>query len=130
MYYKPRHVTDSCDCKAITIEPSNLERVIEKQQLPLLSIKNHDSIKIIEVEVKPSEGSLRYVAISHVWADGLGNPANNSLPRCQLQAIAHKVRTLEMISNSGTEAQEELLIWLDTLCCPTEAGKAKETALS
>lgn len=29
----------------------------------------------------------RFVAISHVWADGLGNTTANSLPRCQLARI-------------------------------------------
>ena len=35
-----------------------------------------------------------YIAISHVWSDGLGNPYANSLPRCQLDRIQFKDEAL------------------------------------
>ena len=34
------------------------------------------------------------VAISHVWADGLGNPHENKLPRCQLEKLQNCVNDL------------------------------------
>ncbi|KAJ4300844.1 hypothetical protein N0V90_002932 [Kalmusia sp. IMI 367209] len=40
-----------------------------------------------------------FVAISHVWADGKGNPFDNSLPYCQLEKI------------------QKTSFWMDTLCC-------------
>jgi hypothetical protein len=40
--------------------------------------------------------SGKYIAISHVWAHGRGNPTANALPRCQLESIqvcvAHPIR--------------------------------------
>lgn len=38
----------------------------------------------LEIEVFPDDGSVPYVALSHVWADGLGNVTGNALPACRL----------------------------------------------
>ncbi|KAK3045572.1 hypothetical protein LTR09_012856 [Extremus antarcticus] len=46
--------------------------------------------------VRASPGA-HYVAISHLWADGLGNPHDNTLPRCQLQSIADQVKACNEI---------------------------------
>ncbi len=62
--------------------------------------------------------TAHYVAISHVWADGLGNSEANSLPHCQLARLG---RMLDPFAEDGKRP----LVWLDTLCCPVEPeGKA------
>lgn len=53
----------------------------------------------------------RYVAISHVWSHGLGNPHKNELPSCQIDFLAHLVRAV-----AGNEAA----LWIDTLSVPIE----------
>ena len=73
-----------------------------------------------------------YVAIFHVWADGLGNPVVCYILRCPLSHIwklAHKtlksISVLEdAMSEEGLGGSEPSRIWLDTLCCliwPPEA---------
>ncbi|EXJ79507.1 hypothetical protein A1O1_08771, partial [Capronia coronata CBS 617.96] len=56
-----------------------------------------------------------FVAISHVWVEGLGNVRDNALPRCQLvriQALVHQV--------SGDTSMP---FWLDTLCIPQDYSR-------
>lgn len=59
---------------------------------------------------------VRYVAISHVWRGGLGNPRQNSLPRCQLARIQTLVNRLY------AENLHPVPFWIDTLCVPLEAS--------
>jgi hypothetical protein len=60
---------------------------------------------------KPSP-VIPFVAISHVWADGLGNVKRNSLPECQLLLIQNMVNSLY-----GTTS-EPVAFWIDTICVP------------
>ena len=53
-----------------------------------------------------------YIAISHVWSDGLGNPHENRLPRCQLDRIQH------MVNQLWSPAIYVIPFWIDTLCVP------------
>jgi hypothetical protein len=57
-------------------------------QIPLFAISGSDDD--IHIRVFPSETTKKYVAISHVWSDRLGNPEENSLPRCQLFRPKHQ----------------------------------------
>lgn len=72
----------------------------------------------------PRASEAPYVAISHVWSDGLGNERSNTLPRCQLLKLRSYVRKLardhDVISS---------YIWIDTLCVPVEDGPAKRHVL-
>ena len=52
------------------------------------------------------------VAMSHVWADGLGNPNENKLPTCQLDRIQNLVNGLYK------ESQWPVPFWIDTLMIP------------
>jgi hypothetical protein len=66
-----------------------------------------------KVYVVPRQEKLPYVAISHVWSDGLGNQIANKLPRCQLQAIQARVNAL-----FPDDFQGSIPFWIDTLCVP------------
>ena len=57
---------------------------------------------------------VRYVAISHVWRGGLGNPHQNSLPRCQLARIQ------ALVNGLYSEDLHPVPFWIDTLCVPLE----------
>ncbi|KAL8786308.1 MAG: hypothetical protein Q9195_008268 [Heterodermia aff. obscurata] len=62
---------------------------------------------ITNVENVPS-----YVAISHVWSDGKGNPHQNFLPACQLQRLQDSANALYPSS------RQPVPFWMDTLCVP------------
>jgi len=67
-----------------------------------------------------------YIAISHVWAHGLGNTTENALPRCQLLRL--KYLTSALLSRLNVSA--EPLIWIDTLCIPVDPTLANVRKLA
>lgn len=110
-HYSTLHVTQQCHCVWVAVNEDELVSVLENGGLPLLAPPS------------PGEESLQwriisdatclekpYVAISHVWSGGLGNPRANSLPLCQMERIANHVAKL--FQNEGA------LFWIDTLCVP------------
>jgi hypothetical protein len=82
-------------------------------QIPLFT--NSSSGDDIRIHVVPSESTRKYVAISHVWSDGLGNPDEDSLlKKC-------------LVNLEGLESDPyHRLLWMDTICVPTtsDAGRA------
>lgn len=69
----------------------------------------------------PLHNFRSFVAISHVWADGLGNPSANALPRCQLSRIRERLQPRTSFGNRENHSTGSLWIWMDTLCIPVEA---------
>lgn len=109
-------------------------------------------LEVIEFDPAESESSTPFVAISHVWSDGMGNVRGNSLPKCRLPFLQRAIwqcrapikmnrgrpgdTTLKSYSllidddeASGLASQAILPFWLDTFCVPKTSGDAKTTAL-
>ncbi|KAI4116709.1 MAG: hypothetical protein LQ345_002913 [Seirophora villosa] len=131
----PHHVSDSCGCKLLQIDEKLLVDCLEKACLPLLRIRGETDLDEMTVEVIASTDSTCYVALSHVWADGLGNPKATALPRCQLSRLKSLVDNLDFDYLPRTAASElpknasEMLLWCDSLCCPVQDKEAKKMAL-
>ncbi|OJT12321.1 hypothetical protein TRAPUB_11096 [Trametes pubescens] len=102
--YKPRHVDPSCHCE--NIKPSL------KDVIALLSIKDPRVPVVVydgkELHVQPAD-TAPYVAISHVWADGMGSITEDGLPTCIVKRIAGLVQRL--LPDTGA-------FWMDSLCVP------------
>lgn len=99
-------------------EPSIPERtaVIESLKLgsiPLLRISEADD-GTISIGVVPFIDGIKYVAISHVWAHGLGNVKGNWLPSCQMRRLPQLAEALYPFSS----ARVEIYLWIDTVCVP------------
>ena len=127
--YKTRHCDDCNDtrsCREISIDHQTVMEILTLQEgaLPLLQIpRNVKPQDISSVQICQSTKDIPHVALSHVWADGLGNAFANSLPQCQLARVGNLVGMI-------TECAETPLFWLDTLCCPVGPPEAKDLALS
>jgi Heterokaryon incompatibility protein (HET) len=68
--------------------------------------------------------AVLYVAISHVWSEGMGNPRRNSLPKCQLYELQTRVNALYDLGEDG--AYGGVPFWIDTLCVPLEQNARKQ----
>ncbi|QIX00659.1 hypothetical protein AMS68_006176 [Peltaster fructicola] len=120
--YRPKHVTVDCDCELLGPEHHDVADALNSGYLPVLEITGDDISSVALTTVKHTEG-ITYVALSHVWADGLGNPTSLSIHRCQLLRLR---RLLEGMKGQtyrwydGTEVYETrtLHIWIDTLLVP------------
>ncbi|KAG0130678.1 hypothetical protein HOY82DRAFT_561873 [Tuber indicum] len=114
--YQTQHVERCRGCEHISIDVEKVAEVIEQGKTPIVSINCRDADgdhPDIQLEVVTS---APYIAISHVWAQGLGNAQANSLPRCQLARIKRMVSGIHPID--PTDNASELGVWMDTLCIP------------
>ena len=75
--------------------------------------------RAVGVEDKAEE-CLPYIAISHVWSQGLGNRHNNTIWLCQLERLQQYANRLV------PPAHRPVPMWIDTLCVPLEADARME----
>ena len=127
--YATQHVSKTCRCKELCIDMSDLDAVLTTGALPLLRISEAETLDELTVEIVASQSDSRYLALSHVWADGLGNAKANALPRCQLLQLRKFTQSLGA-KLSPEEPQIELLFWCDTMCCPATPGESKNLVLA
>ena len=147
--YQTQHVSEGCDCEELSVNSEALFNILRRKALPLIRVRQGQTLGELSINIVASRPTSRYVAISHVWADGLGNPRANALPRCQVSNIGKIITDLEIAAHSrdieihnveGRDVEqqekdeeggkeEELLLWCDTLCCPVQTEEAKHLAL-
>jgi hypothetical protein len=124
--YQTQHTKRDCSCEELVVDSQKLFTILKMGLLPLLRLKGDHDVGTISIEVVPSNSASQYLALSHVWADGLGNPRRNALPRCQLSLLKTMVGKFKTTSGQPVD---DLLFWCDTLCCPVEP-EANKLALS
>lgn len=128
-----------CSCCDIKVDAEKLRQIVSEGGVPLISIQQTDNGKIT-LGVEKFKNSSRYVAISHVWSDGMGNPDDNALPQCILARMAAHFETLPFspcehpsswltglvaytkhivqLAGFRIEDNSPQLFWMDTLCIP------------
>ncbi|KAL4763646.1 uncharacterized protein BDW70DRAFT_8076 [Aspergillus foveolatus] len=149
--YVTRHVQEDCTCSHIHADNEQLRTVLLDGGIPLAMITpcGEDELGSQQYELKivRKRANKSYVAISHVWADGLGNPQGNSLPHCQLEFLYKQARRLlrdkeyipgydekvygslhtgaarfaHFAANAARRGDNSVLVWIDTLCIPHQS---------
>ncbi|KAK7212770.1 hypothetical protein V2G26_019948 [Clonostachys chloroleuca] len=131
--YRSKHVSPDCDCFHVAPDAERVRSIIREGGIPIVSI-TFDG-KEPKLDVIKMTNKTPYITFSHVWSDGLGNPASNSLPRCQIIKLAKYIKELEPpklapqqgVVNMGylrmdfrrmTRTLDTSHFWLDTLCIP------------
>jgi hypothetical protein len=117
--YVPKHNSECKPVKGISdalcaYRRPVLEQVIvciENGHVPVVSL-NSSGLEIHKSTDMP------YVALSHVWADGLGSASEDGLPVCQLQRLSALVSTL----------RPGAAFWMDSICVP-KAKLARKKAI-
>lgn len=117
--YETKHVPVTCtgNCVMKSADASKMWSVLTGTSFPLILYEN-DQTRILESDNHP-----KYVAISHVWSNGLGNPRGNMLPSCQLNRISN------MVNDLYEDSERPIPFWIDTLACPTEPREARALAI-
>ena len=131
--YQTKHSPDCGDAERLAKSNCPFERVdrdevcaiIESAEIQPVVIVSSESDSTFCLEVQPSNSHQRYVAISHVWMDGMGNQDGNALPRCQLRRLQRLVNSLY-----GTAQTEAIPFWIDTLCVPREPRESRDKAIN
>ncbi|KAF7540755.1 hypothetical protein G7054_g1166 [Neopestalotiopsis clavispora] len=126
--YRTRHTKEDCDCEFVFASQSELASVLcgETGSIPLVlpwdPARGHDGKLHVHLqESGPMANRKPFVAISHVWSDGLGNAEDNAIPLCQFRRLCQLVSTV----HGGVAVP----FWLDTLCFPLEPQHAYDMAL-
>ena len=114
--YNTLHDHDGEDCEHVEPDLGQLTTILETSTFPVMKCSIDAAQSSISLE--PFDPEVPYVAISHVWSDGLGNPRNNSIPRCQFRRLSDLVREVGI----RFPALKTSAFWLDTVCCPVEDG--------
>lgn len=114
--YRTRHAP-GCQgsCSFVGADPDHLANIlVDHKSIPLIDASpDWDNVKRFTcIDLKAWDGVAPFVAISHVWADGLGNPQANALPRCQMMRLSKMVQNLTGRANA--------YFWLDTICVPPD----------
>ncbi|KAI0329717.1 hypothetical protein GY45DRAFT_1435246 [Cubamyces sp. BRFM 1775] len=118
--YRTAHVDATCECDFVSVSTSDLE-VLRQDKIPVILISEDLNLEVVET------ASFPYIALSHVWADGLGNPVENALPKCQLRRLRSYVVGLynTYYRDQLSTPEPAVAFWMDTLCVPVaEEAKA------
>ena len=122
------HTSESCDCTCWRPNINHIKEAIQRGQTPVILAKFGSDSSLASLDSVGIPSTTDYMAVSHVWTDGLGNPHFNGVLTCQLHRLVQKIYHFAC-ARSG-EHKPELCIWLDTLCVPIEPLDAKLQALS
>ena len=120
--YKTAHRRSCCDCFFAAYDVPHVVSLIQKHEVPVVQF-HQDPVRSWLSYMPASQ--CDYIAISHVWADGLGNPSANTLPECQLALLRSWVS--DLYDELGGEG--ECGFWMDTVCIPTDSIEARWTAI-
>lgn len=126
--YEPQHAKEGCDCAMIESDRERMESIIDSGGIPvcrLLDIpRAAGEPPELVLQIDPASDQRPFVAVSHVWAHGLGNPRQNGLPICAAVRIQSAIAvSWAGLSERGVQhAHDEYgcagRFWMDTLCVP------------
>ncbi|ETS82249.1 hypothetical protein PFICI_07251 [Pestalotiopsis fici W106-1] len=131
--YVTRHVHPGCSCSHLSFPDDEMRQIIRAGGIPVVRAKEVAVGEPPVLEVTRMNTATRYVAFSHVWSDGLGNPKANSLPECQIRRLQEYVDASKPPEESSWYSYPTFnfdfrrtsslnkpanYFWLDTLCIP------------
>ena len=122
-----QHRYPLCGCNEVDIEDNEWEKLLQmldSNKVPVLCLSR--SADEVNVTVTAAD-QVKYTAISHVWADGLGNTRANALRQCQIKHIYDRLNNFR---TPFTSDRHEIFVWIDTICCPLKPPDSKKIALA
>lgn len=114
----PGHILDGVcsNCAVVDVPIQDVLDIVDTDSIPLIRITKDDDF-LCHLAVTAMDGQSPYVAISHVWADGLGSLTSNSIRMCRLLELSRHIEQLEQDFHL-----ERLCLWADTLCVPMDSA--------
>lgn len=114
--YERSHAPGCGGCRDSVADQGEIDRILRSGSIPMIRLPDAipDSSGLDQIVLNSSADS--YIAISHVWSDGLGNVNQNAIPTCQLRRIGELVRKLPAPLDQVNH------IWLDTICVPPDSA--------
>lgn len=97
-----RHTECDGRCGFVSPNSSRISSIIRDGNIPMVIYSDIFGLRVQSINKNWATDKGRYVAISHIWADGLGDPNSNAMPRCQLRLLQARVDALYATDTSGT----------------------------
>lgn len=72
--YQIQHRDRDYSCNELVVHQENVTEILETGSLPLLRRDEQETVSELSVGIVASQPTPVYLALSQVWADGLGNP--------------------------------------------------------
>jgi hypothetical protein len=109
--YQQTHICNSRQCQKLIPDLKQIMRILRENEIPIICLEtlNGEPRLIVSASSKALPGD--YIAISHVWADGLGGSTETGLNLCQVERLSR-------LCNSLKETSSTTRFWLDCLCIP------------
>ena len=109
--YQMQHYRDDCHCSIVKPDFNAIVNAIDHGHIPVFEvIEGSDSLSLT-VSSRSSALPGDYVAISHVWVDGLGSTTENGILACQARRLSDLVGRLNRRSSAP--------LWIDSVCVPS-----------
>lgn len=116
--YETKHLNNCSNCRNIDIDQKKICNILWYGSTPVIYVKTTENEELSRVRIVDfNANSLEYIAISHVWAHGLGNPKKSALPSCQVMRLHSLIGKL---SYSINKKPQPFAFWIDTLCIPVD----------
>ncbi|KAK6507949.1 hypothetical protein TWF481_006368 [Arthrobotrys musiformis] len=125
--YKPKHVEGCDDGSCVYSKPDAgaVVGALTGGDIPIIMIEDigeEGTAGSIRIDTHKSH-EVPYLAISHVWADGLGSTTEAGLPTCQIRRISNLVSN---VLPKATGEQSKISFWMDSLCIPNDPSVRKK----
>ncbi|MCJ1444139.1 MAG: hypothetical protein MMC23_004640 [Stictis urceolatum] len=105
-------------CGEIGPAMNSIARVLNTGDIPVVVQASDHRRSSTRVKTTSLHSVDRYVAVSHVWSDGLGNLHRNCLQACQFREIQ------KLVNDLYEPSLHPVHFWMDTLCVPVGADYA------
>ena len=118
--YQQVHICPDGACEKIKLDAPKVKSILATDGIPVVRIEMGGNYLSLVVEARPKSQKSDFIAISHVWADGLGGDTETGLNQCQVEKVYNLIVQPQLRSDRGDIAP----IWLDCLCIPNKQDKS------
>ena len=109
--YQQAHICHSGHCEKLIPDVQKVVAILKDDDIPIMRLERANEKLRLTVSAASKTKPGNYIAISHVWADGLGGSSERGLNLCQ-------VERLSQLSSSYRKTSNNLWFWVDSLCIP------------
>jgi hypothetical protein len=120
--YTSLHANAGCTCTPLEVDVGQIVAILETGDIALLRYDEGPEGR--KFDVFRYELGMKFVVISHVWSDGLGNSRSNSVPSCQI------ARLNKLVAKFADFHGHEVFFWMDTLMIPVRQENKKHRKIA
>ncbi|KAF8860959.1 hypothetical protein BDZ45DRAFT_294310 [Acephala macrosclerotiorum] len=125
--YQTSHAIPDCHCEEEFGDVEAVNAALQGSEIPhiqRLRLLDNDQIQSSSFQIVEGSTDSQFAAISHVWAEGLGNYHSNTLPACSIERIS------DLVGASFAKDSRSMPFWLDTICVPIKPEEMRIRALN